>query len=58
MVADALELVSFADKEAVVKQGEAGDDFFIIVEGTAVVLQVLCCGGHGCGVAGTVCTPR
>ena len=40
MVADALESVSFNDAETVVKQGEPGDDFFIIVEGTAVVLQV------------------
>ncbi|KAA0193148.1 hypothetical protein HAZT_HAZT001338 [Hyalella azteca] len=39
VIADALESVSFSDKEAVVKQGEPGDDFFIIVEGTAVVLQ-------------------
>jgi len=39
VVADALESVAFVDKEAVVKQGEQGDDFFIIVEGTAVVLQ-------------------
>ena len=40
VVADALESVSFNDSAAVVKQGEPGDDFFIIVEGTAVVLQV------------------
>lgn len=38
-VADALELVSFEDGETIVKQGEAGDDFYIIVEGCAVVLQ-------------------
>lgn len=38
-VADALETVSFEDGETIVKQGEAGDDFYIIVEGCAVVLQ-------------------
>ena len=36
-VADSLEAVSFDDEEVVVKQGEAGNDFFIIVEGTAIV---------------------
>ncbi|XP_055688692.1 cAMP-dependent protein kinase type I regulatory subunit isoform X1 [Lutzomyia longipalpis] len=38
-VADALETVSFEDAETIVKQGEPGDDFYIIVEGCAVVLQ-------------------
>lgn len=38
-VADALEPVSFPDKETIVRQGEPGDDFYIIVEGTAMVLQ-------------------
>lgn len=38
-VADALEPVSFEDGETIVRQGEAGDDFYIIVEGCAVVLQ-------------------
>lgn len=38
-VADALEPVSFEDGETIVKQGEPGDDFYIIVEGCAVVLQ-------------------
>lgn len=38
-VADALETVSFEDGETIVKQGEPGNDFFIIVEGTATVLQ-------------------
>ncbi|XP_044736448.1 cAMP-dependent protein kinase type I regulatory subunit isoform X1 [Chrysoperla carnea] len=38
-VADALEPVSFEDKETIVRQGEPGDDFYIIVEGTALVLQ-------------------
>ena len=32
-VADALEAVNFEDGEVVVKQGEPGDDFFIIVDG-------------------------
>ena len=36
-VADALEAVSFEDNEVVVKQGEQGNDFFIIIEGTAIV---------------------
>ncbi|XP_055370808.1 cAMP-dependent protein kinase type I regulatory subunit [Condylostylus longicornis] len=38
-VADALEPCSFEDGETIVKQGEPGDDFYIIVEGCAVVLQ-------------------
>lgn len=38
-VADALEPVSFEDKETIVRQGEPGDDFYIIVDGTALVLQ-------------------
>ena len=38
-VADALETVSFEDGETIVKQGEPGDDFYIILEGCAVVLQ-------------------
>merc|ERR1712106_649751 len=38
-VADALEAISFDDGEAVVKQGEPGDDFFIIVQGSASVTQ-------------------
>lgn len=38
-VADALEPVSFSDKETIVRQGEPGDDFYIIVDGTAMVLQ-------------------
>lgn len=36
-VADSLEAVSFEDNEVVVKQSEAGNDFFIILEGTAIV---------------------
>ncbi|XP_013775542.1 cAMP-dependent protein kinase regulatory subunit-like isoform X1 [Limulus polyphemus] len=38
-VADALEPVQFNDGEVIVEQGQPGDDFFIIEEGTAVVLQ-------------------
>ena len=38
-MADSLEPVSFDDGKAIVRQGEPGDDFFIIVEGTAAVLQ-------------------
>lgn len=38
-VADALEPVRFEDGETIVRQGEPGDDFYIIVEGTAVVKQ-------------------
>lgn len=38
-VADALETVSFEDSETIVRQGEPGNDFYIIVEGCATVLQ-------------------
>merc|ERR1719208_803436 len=38
-VADALEATSFEHGEAVVKQGEPGDDFYIIVDGNASVTQ-------------------
>jgi cAMP-dependent protein kinase regulator len=38
-VADALEQVSFEDGQTVVKQNDPGDDFFIILEGTAEVMQ-------------------
>lgn len=38
-VADSLEAVSMEDKEVVVTQGEPGNDFYIILEGTAVVTQ-------------------
>ncbi|KAM6156169.1 cAMP-dependent protein kinase type I-beta regulatory subunit [Rhynchocyon petersi] len=38
-VADALEPVQFEDGEKIVVQGEPGDDFYIITEGTASVLQ-------------------
>jgi cAMP-dependent protein kinase regulator len=38
-VADALEPVQFNDGDNVVVQGEKGNDFFIIAEGTAIVYQ-------------------
>ena len=38
-VADALEATSFEDGADVVRQGEPGDDFFIIVDGNASVTQ-------------------
>ena len=38
-MADALEPVSYEDAEDVVVQGEHGDEFYIIVEGHAVVTQ-------------------
>uniref|UniRef100_G3U963 Protein kinase cAMP-dependent type I regulatory subunit beta n=1 Tax=Loxodonta africana TaxID=9785 RepID=G3U963_LOXAF len=38
-VADALEPVQFEDGEKIVVQGAPGDDFYIITEGTASVLQ-------------------
>uniref|UniRef100_G3NLF9 cAMP-dependent protein kinase type I-alpha regulatory subunit n=1 Tax=Gasterosteus aculeatus aculeatus TaxID=481459 RepID=G3NLF9_GASAC len=38
-VADALEIVPFVDRQKIVVQGEPGDEFFIILEGTAAVLQ-------------------
>ena len=36
-VADALEAVSFEDGDVVVTQGESGNDFFIILDGSAIV---------------------
>jgi cAMP-dependent protein kinase regulator len=38
-VADALEPVQFEDGQSIVRQGDPGEDFFIIVEGTASVYQ-------------------
>ena len=38
-VADALEPVTFQDGDVIIEQGTAGDDFFIIEEGQAEVLQ-------------------
>ncbi|XP_052764959.1 cAMP-dependent protein kinase regulatory subunit-like isoform X1 [Mya arenaria] len=38
-VADSLEPVQFEDGQEIVRQGEPGDDFFIILEGQAAVLQ-------------------
>lgn len=39
-VADALEPCQFDDGQVIIKQGDPGDDFFIIIEGEAVCLQV------------------
>ena len=36
-VADALEATSFEDGDVVVTQGESGNDFFIILDGSAIV---------------------
>lgn len=38
-IADALEPISFESGASIVRQGERGDEFFIIVEGSAVVTQ-------------------
>ncbi|KAF5894760.1 COP9 signalosome complex subunit 1 [Clarias magur] len=38
-VADALETVQFEDGQKIVVQGQPGDEFFIILEGSAAVLQ-------------------
>ncbi|XP_059901909.1 cAMP-dependent protein kinase type I-alpha regulatory subunit isoform X1 [Gadus macrocephalus] len=38
-VADSLETVQFEDGQKIVVQGEPGDEFFIILEGSAAVLQ-------------------
>nr|VZH93466.1 unnamed protein product [Spirometra erinaceieuropaei] len=38
-VADALEPVRFEMGDCIVQQGDPGDDFYIIIEGTAAVLQ-------------------
>lgn len=38
-VADSLEPVQFEDQEKIVVQGEPGDDFYMIIEGQAAVLQ-------------------
>jgi len=38
-VCDALESCTFEDGQKIVEQGQPGDDFFIIVEGQAIVLQ-------------------
>lgn len=40
LIADCLESVEFKDGEAVVKQGEEGDKFYLIEKGTAVALQL------------------
>merc|ERR1719410_2652919 len=45
-VADALEATSFEAGQAVVKQGQPGDDFYIIVSGSATVTQYRAEGGE------------
>ena len=40
-VADALEAVSFEDGDVVVTQGGSGDDFFMILDGSAIVSSFL-----------------
>eukprot|EP00092_Neocalanus_flemingeri_P006956 GFUD01007508.1.p1 GENE.GFUD01007508.1~~GFUD01007508.1.p1 ORF type:complete len:285 (+),score=65.81 GFUD01007508.1:74-928(+) len=39
-VADALEATTYTDGELIVKQGQVGDEFFFIIEGSAVVSQI------------------
>lgn len=38
-LADALESANFSDGDVIIKQGDAGSEFFIIMEGTVVVTQ-------------------
>ncbi|KAK2190260.1 hypothetical protein NP493_85g06017 [Ridgeia piscesae] len=38
-ISDSLETVQFEDGQVIVRQGEAGEDFFIITEGSASVFQ-------------------
>ncbi|XP_065189775.1 cAMP-dependent protein kinase regulatory subunit-like [Sycon ciliatum] len=38
-IADALEQVTFSDKQVILRQGESGEEFYMIIEGTAVVTQ-------------------
>ena len=42
-IADALEPVQFEDEQVIVKQGEPGDDFFIIIEVGAARTCLLAC---------------
>jgi len=50
-VADALEPIQFNDGDEVIRQGEPGEDFFIIVEGQAVVRQKMTDDGEVVDVA-------
>lgn len=56
-VADALEPCNFEDGETIVKQGEPGDDFYIIVEGRAVVMQQRSGGAGGAAAAAAEMEP-
>ena len=38
-VADALETINAADGEVIIKQGDSGNDFYIIMDGTCIVTQ-------------------
>lgn len=46
-VADALESAEFADDAVIIKQGDEGSDFFIIIEGNCVVTQTNEAGATG-----------
>ena len=39
IVADALELATFKKGEVIIHQGDPGEDFYIIIEGTVVCKQ-------------------
>ena len=39
IVADALEPVTFKNGEIIIQQGDPGEDFYIIIEGTVVCMQ-------------------
>ena len=56
-MADALEPCNFEDGETIVKQGEPGDDFYIIVEGRAVVMQQRSGGAGGAAAAAAEMEP-
>ena len=40
-VADALEPIAFESGATIVRQGDQGDEFYIVVEGTAIVTQTM-----------------
>lgn len=43
-VADALEMVDYKDKAVIIKQGDSGDAFYIVVTGSAVATQTTAAG--------------